>query len=135
MGPTTLTSGDLAEAAGVGVETVRYYERRGLLAEPPRGKGGRRQYGSADLRRLRFIRRAKELGFQLEEIRELLELRVQRASSCAAVAEAADSVIQRVTGSITDLERIRDALEGLLVACRDGRTTDDCPILEALEPD
>jgi DNA-binding transcriptional MerR regulator len=133
MDETPLTTGRLAEAGGVAVETVRCYERRGLLPLPVRDPAGRRLYGLADLRRLRFIRRAQGLGFTLEEIRQLLEMRVQPRRSCRKVAVAADSVMRRITETIRDLERIHRSLETLRAACHDGVPTGECPILDALE--
>ena len=133
MDNEVLTTGQLAGAAGVGVQTVRYYERIGLLRDPPRSVGGYRQYDGSDLRRLRFVRAAQELGFTLGEIDELLELRVEAGKSCASVSQTADRAIARVDGKVRELNAMRQALARLRVACNEGLPTSECPILEALE--
>lgn len=128
-----LTTGQLAQASGVGVQTLRYYERIGLLRRPPRTAGGYRQYDSTDLQRLRFVKGAQELGFTLAEIEDLLALRVEDDRSCAAVAETADRVIARVDRRLGELGTMRRALVRLRVACDEGSPTARCPLLEALE--
>ena len=133
MDKDVLTTGQLARASGVGVQTVRYYERIGLLRSPPRTGGGYRQYDRSDVRRLRFVRSAQELGFTLGEIESLLELRVEHGKSCASVAETADRVIARVDRKVRELSSMRRALARLRVACKEGSPTDECPILGALE--
>lgn len=130
-----MTTGELAEGAGVNVQTVRYYERRGLLPEPPRTDAGYRQYGPSDLRRLRFIRRAQDLGFQLSEVENLLSLRVRQGESCGRVQARAEAAIARIDEQIDDLTRMRSALGRLVEACHRQQPTDECPILEALEDD
>ncbi len=129
----SMTIGQVAKAAGVGVETIRYYERKGLLPEPPRRPSGYRQYPSTAVRRLTFIRRAKDLGFSLREIRELLDLRVQPEEACGAVRESAEAKIAEVEARIADLLSLKRALRGLVEACQAERATDECPILRALE--
>lgn len=128
-----LTIGRLARDAGVNHETVRYYERRGLLPRPTRNRAGYRQYLPETVQRLRFIKRAQGVGFTLEEIEDLLALRVQRGRGCDAVEREARGVIARVESRIAELERMRTALEKLVAACRQRRATEECPILEALE--
>ena len=128
-----LTIGALAAAAGVGVETVRFYERRGLLPRPPRTPSGYRQYSPAAVGRLRFIRRGQGLGFTLEEIGELLELRVDEVAACGAVEAGARAKMLRVEEKMAELQRIRDALGRLVAACERREPTGECPILEALE--
>lgn len=130
-----LTIGALAAAAGVGVETVRFYERRGLLPRPPRTPSGYRQYPPDSVERLRFIRRAQGLGFTLEEIGELLELRVDEVAACGAVEAGARSKIRQVEEKMAELQRILDALGRLVAACEAREPTSECPILEALEED
>lgn len=130
---STFTTGELAERAGVGTQTVRYYERRGLLREPPRTDAGYRQYDDSDVDRLRFIRTAQRLGFKLEEIDELLGLRVETDGSCDEVEARARAVLDRIDGQISDLRAIRRALGELLEACRKAEATDPCPILSAIE--
>ncbi|NIP57550.1 MAG: MerR family transcriptional regulator [Gemmatimonadetes bacterium] len=128
-----ITTGELAERAGVGKETIRYYERRGLLPEPPRTEAGYRQYSAADVRRLRFIRTAQDLGFTLDEIDGLLGLRVHPDESCRAVEARARAVLDRVERQIGELRGMKTALEELLRACRAAEATEPCPILSAIE--
>jgi MerR family transcriptional regulator, copper efflux regulator len=131
----TFTIGELARRAGVNIQTVRYYERRELLDEPRRRDSGYRMYDTSVLQRLRFIRRAQELGFTLSEIAELLELRLEPSTTAGLVKERAERKIVEVEGKIRDLTRIRDALSHLAGRCRGGRgPTGDCPLLEALGP-
>jgi MerR family copper efflux transcriptional regulator len=125
--------GALASQAGVNVQTVRYYERRGLLPEPERRPSGYREYGTDVLDRLRFIRRAQELGFTLNEIGELLALRLDPRTPAAAVKARAESKIADIDRKMHDLERIRHALVHLAGRCRGGRgPAGDCPLLDAL---
>jgi MerR family mercuric resistance operon transcriptional regulator len=124
-----LTIAGLAKAGGVGVETVRYYQRRGLLAEPPRA-GAIRRYGESDLRRLRFIRRAQGAGFTLEEIGELLAL--DSGHDRARVRALAGERLAALDARIAELESARTALTRLSKACAAG-TKGPCPILEAFE--
>lgn len=127
--------GELARRAGVNVQTVRYYERRGLLEEPARRESGYRAYPEATLDRLRFIRRAQELGFTLTEIGELLTLRLDPTTTAAEVKERAAQKIEEVEARIRDLERIKGALTHLAGRCSGGRgPTGDCPLLDALGP-
>lgn len=130
-----VTIGELARRAGVNVQTVRYYERRGLLEEPGRRESGYRVYDTSALERLRFIRRAQELGFTLGEIEELLQLRLEPSTTAGAVKHRAEQKIAEIDGKLRDLTRIRDALAHLAGRCRGGRgPTGDCPLLEALGP-
>ena len=129
---TTLTIGKLASAAGVGVETIRFYEREGLGPTPPREPSGYRQYPINAVARVMFIRRAKELGFTLKEIAELLELRVDPDKSCSDVRRLAEAKIIDVKDKMADLARIKGALEQLAKACRGKGPTSECPILEAI---
>jgi len=124
------TIGGLAKAAGVGVETVRYYQRRGLLPEPARPPGEIRRYGDLDLKRLRFIRRAQAAGFTLEEIGELLAL--DRTDDRARVRELAAERLAALDERIAELERSRDALERLRSTCASGKKG-PCPIIEAFD--
>jgi Hg(II)-responsive transcriptional regulator len=133
MGMESLRIGQLARQAGVHLETVRYYERRGLLSQPPRSRSGYRQYPLETVRRVRFIKRAQSLGFTLEEIEDLLALRVQHRRGCGAVEQEARGVLTRVESRIAELERMRNVLTKLVVACRERRATEECPILDALE--
>ena len=128
-----LTIGQLAHAAGVGVETIRFYERERLLPPPPRQRSGYRQYPSESVRRVRFIRHAKELGFKLKEIRELLQIRVDPASSCAQVRKRAQDKVADIDDRIQSLQRMKTALERLARKCRGKGPTAECPILEELD--
>src|SRR5690606_23233258 len=129
-----LTIGQLAKQAGVGVETIRFYERAGLIAEPERRPSSRyRQYPPQAVRRVRFIRHAKELGFTLKEIQELLELRVDPESTCADVRQRAKDKISDIEERIESLARMKAALERLARKCRGKGPTTDCPILEELD--
>jgi Hg(II)-responsive transcriptional regulator len=129
--------GRLAAAANVNVQTVRYYERRGLLPRPPRSRSGYRQYPEEAVARLHFIKRAQELGFSLEDIRGLLELRVRRPSeaACAAVETRTRTKIELVERKIRELERVKRGLERLVESCRVRKPTSECPVLETLEID
>jgi MerR family mercuric resistance operon transcriptional regulator len=128
-----LTIGEVAKAAHVGVETVRFYEREGLIVAPPRRRSGYRQYPPETVRRVRFIRRAKELGFTLKEIAELLALRVESGSTCADVRNMARAKIADIETKLAELERIKSALERVARSCRGKGPTSQCPILEALD--
>ncbi|MCH7598904.1 MAG: MerR family transcriptional regulator [Myxococcales bacterium] len=128
-----LTIGNLAKAVGVGVETVRFYEREKLIPKPPRTKSGYRQYPEDTLERVRFIRLAKELGFTLAEISELLELRVGPTQGCDDVEAKARGAITRCRVKIDELERMSRALGKLADACSSRPHTSDCPIIEILE--
>jgi Cu(I)-responsive transcriptional regulator len=128
-----LTIGDLAKATGTKVETVRYYERIHLLPAPTRTKGNYRSYDDAHLGRLGFIRRARELGFPLDQVRELLDLADQRDRSCEAVDVIAGQHLLEVKRKIADLTALRDELTDLLSRCRRG-TVAECRIIETLAP-
>jgi len=129
----TWTIGQLAQHAGIGIETVRFYERRGLIEEPPRRSSGYRQYQPESLARLRFIRRAKELGFSLDEIGELLALRSHPAENRDQVRARAQAKIADLEQRIADLERMKETLQELAAACAAEKHSADCPILAALD--
>ncbi len=129
-----LTIGKVAKQAGVGVETIRFYEREGLVDEPARRASGYRQYDPVVVHRIRFIRHAKELGFTLREIKELLELRVEPDCHCGEVLELAQAKIADIQQRLEALERMKQVLTKLATACRRRKRTDPCPILEAIEP-
>lgn len=125
--------GAFADAAGVPVDTVRYYERRGLLAEPPRTAGGFREYGPDALRRLRALRRAQSLGFTLDEAAGLLALSSEAHADAGAVRERAVEKVAAIDARIAELTQARDALEALADACDGPHTTRaECPVLAAL---
>lgn len=129
----TLTIGKLATAAGVGVETIRFYERQGLLPAPPRKRSGYRQYPTDAVARVLFIRRAKDLGFTLREISELLDLRVAPGANCTNIRKRAMSKLDDIDAKMAELVRMQRALQRLVKACRGRGPRGDCPILEALE--
>jgi len=128
---TTYSIGEVARRSGVKIETIRFYERSGLLAPPPRTAGGHRVYGSAAAQRLNFIRRARELGFTLAQVRELLALADERGATCAEVERLARDHLAEVRGRIADLSRMDVVLSDLVTHCA-GDTVPECPILEAL---
>ncbi len=125
--------GAAATAAGVGVQTLRYYERRGLLTAPHRTSGGYREYSVDSVRRVMFIRRAQTIGFTLDEIRALLALRVQAQRRCEPVKKSAEVARQRVRKHLADLRRMDKVLGRLIRACDEHAVTEECPILTALE--
>jgi len=127
---TGMTIGTLARKAGVGVETVRYYQRRGLMHEPERPYGGIRRYFEPDLRRLRFIRHARDLGFSLDEAGELLQL--DDGVECEQAQRIAAEKQARIRQRIEHLERIQATLDALLEQCRE-RKTAKCPMIATLE--
>lgn len=131
----SLTIGKIAHLAEIGVETVRFYEREGLIEQPPRRESGYRQYPEETVHRLRFIKRAKELGFTLREIKELLGLRIDlsSAATCNAVRKLAEEKITDVRGRIRTLQRMEAVLVKLVGSCRNRAVTSDCPILEVLQ--
>lgn len=129
----TLTIGELAGAVGVNVQTVRYYERRGLLPKPKRRASGYREYLASDVARLEFIRRAQALGFTLSEIEQLLALRVDPRTTPEDVHRTVEEKIEAVESKIGDLTRIAGALRKMAAACHAHGPLGDCPFLEALE--
>lgn len=129
----TLTIGQLAKRAGVNLETIRYYERRGLLPEPPRRESGYRAYPLESMARIRFIKSAQALGFTLEEINHLLSLRVNAETSCEQVRIQAEQKLVEVTQKIQALQELQQALVTLTATCAEGGLQGECPILEMLE--
>ncbi len=129
----TLTIGKLAKAAGVNVETIRYYERRGLIAEPERRLSGYRHYPDSLLTRMRFIVHAKEMGFTLNEIKELLNLCVDPNSPCMEVKKRAESKITEIEGKLEHLKNMKKSLETIASQCSGGSAVSDCSIVKTLE--
>ena len=113
----SLMIGRLAKLAKVGVETIRFYEREGLIDEPPRKESGYRQFPEETVLRVRFIKRAKELGFTLKEIRGLLSLRVDSKATCEDVRKRAEAKISNIEQKIQTLKKMKTALQGLTTAC------------------
>lgn len=128
----TLTTGELADVAGVNLQTVLYYERRGLLPPPPRTAAGYRQFDGEYVARMRFIKRAQELGFSLEEIDELLALRAEPHADRADIRRRTEEKIDEVQRKIDDLLRMRETLEDLARSCEGHGPVTDCPILDAI---
>lgn len=133
MNINSLTIGRLAKEARVNLETVRYYERRGLIPKPPRSLSGYRLYPVEAARRLRFIQRAKELGFSLREIKELLSLRVSPRTIRAEIRRTAEAKITDIQTKIQSLERMEKSLRKLTKACGGSGPVSECPILESLD--
>lgn len=128
-----LTIGQVAHRSGIGIETVRFYERKGLLAKPARTLSGYRQFDEEIIARLQFIQRAKELGFTLKEIGELLALRVEPGTSCAEVKQRAEAKIADIEAKIESLRRMKRALLNLTAQCVGRGPASRCPILETLD--
>lgn len=129
-----LTIGKAAKKAGVGVETIRFYERRGLIEQPRKpGDAGFRVYSADTIRRVRFIRRAQDLGFSLREIQELLALRTDPSADCSDVRDRAAAKVEEVDQKIDELKQIRAALHTVIDACPGRGALGACTILEALD--
>jgi MerR family transcriptional regulator, copper efflux regulator len=124
--------GRLAELAGVNIDTIRYYERQKLLPPPPRSPSGYRLYTRSDLERLRFVRRSKELGFSLSEIRDLLSLTRNRGSDMKGVKQKAEQRLAQVESKIFELQRVKRGLKKLIAACPGHGELRTCPIVAAL---
>lgn len=124
--------GEVAALAELPVATVRYYEKRGLIPEPPRTASGYRQYPPQAVDRLRFVKRAQALGFALEEIGELLDLRVEDGAACEAVEARTRAKLADVRGRIEALRRLEAVLENLATSCRSRTPTEECPVLDTL---
>lgn len=130
-----LSISEVARASGVNLQTIRFYEREGLIAEPPRSASGYRLFAAEVVRRVRFIKRAQELGFHLAEIKDLLALRVDPDTDCREIRGRAEAKLGDIDRKITDLRRMRKALARLTAACPGRGAAGDCPILDNLEFD
>jgi MerR family mercuric resistance operon transcriptional regulator len=128
-----MTRGEVADRSDVSREAVRYYEQRGLIPEPPRTGGDYRIYDESYVERIRFIKRAQELGFSLREIDVLLELRLDRDRGCGDVRTKATAKLENVREKIRDLQQIEMVLERLAISCSGEGPTSVCPILKAME--
>lgn len=133
MAPHPMTTGALANAAGVNLQTIRFYEREGLLARPRRTARGYRQYDAEAVREVRFIKRAQDLGFSLKEVKELLHLRSAGSRRALAVRGAAESKLRDIDQKLRDLQAMRHALLALVESCIERGGPSCCPILDALE--
>ena len=127
----SFTIGALADAAGVNVETIRFYQRKGLIPEPDRPTGGIRRYGDAELARVRFIKAAQRLGFSLDEVAELLTL--EDGTQCGKARTLAEHKLRDVRVKLADLQHIESALDGLVVRCRSTRGSVKCPLISSLQ--
>ena len=127
-----LRTSDLAEKADVNKETIRFYEKKGLLLEPERTDGGYRQYTQSDLERLLFIKNAKELGFTLLEIKELLAVADGDIYKCSDVRKIAECKIKYITEQIKKLSKLKKTLSTLVTECQKAKTIKNCPIIESL---
>jgi MerR family copper efflux transcriptional regulator len=127
--------GQVARLSGVGVETVRFYEREGLLQEPARRASGYRQYSEEAIKQIRFIKRAQQLGFSLKEILELLTLRVDAETECSQAKERAAAKLAEVERKIVELQQMRQALLRVVSLCSEESPKSRCPMLDALDHD
>ena len=125
--------GELAKSAQTRVDTIRFYEREGLIQRPIRDASGFRRFEPEVVRRIRFVKRAQRLGFSLKEIGELLDLRVNPVNSCAHVKTIAEDKITDIEQRIRTLQRMRKTLRKLVTACEARKATSDCPILDSLD--
>jgi MerR family mercuric resistance operon transcriptional regulator len=128
---TGATIGALAETAGVNVETIRFYQRKGLMPEPEKPYGSIRRYGAADLARVRFIKSAQRLGFSLDEIGELLKL--EDGARCSEARQLAEDKLLDVRQKLGDLQRIEAVLAGLVARCSAVRGRVNCPLIASLQ--
>jgi Hg(II)-responsive transcriptional regulator len=124
--------GTAAERAGVNIQTLRYYERRGLLPRPPRRRSGYREFPDDAVRMVRFIKRAQDLGFTLDEVEELLRLRNDKRRDRVRIRAVATKRVQQIERKVVELTAMKRALSHLLHCCEEGSTL-ECPIIEALE--
>ncbi|WP_428937761.1 MerR family transcriptional regulator [Fontivita pretiosa] len=132
---TGLSTSELAKRAGINLASIRFYERQGLLPKPPRTPSGYRMFPPDSARRVRFIKRAQELGFTLKEIKQLLALRLDPDTSCADVRRRAEAKLADIDQKIRDLKRMKATLARLAAVCPGQGATSDCPILESLDTD
>jgi len=130
---STYSIGVIAKQSGISVETIRYYEKEGLLEEPERKESGYRQYKVEAIDRLTFIQQAKELGFSLKEIGELLSIRSDANTSCNDVKQLAEDKLANIESKIKMLQRMRKSLKKLVDVCPGQAPINDCPILDALD--
>lgn len=130
---TTFGIGELAKRAGVNIQTVRFYEREGVLKALGRRESGYRLYNGESLKKLRFIRQAKELGFSLKEINDLLSLKIKSVPRCDKVRGKAQSKLNEIQAKITHLKQLEKTLKSLISDCTDRVLSDCCPILQKME--
>lgn len=128
-----LKIGEVAEGGGVNLQTIRYYEREGLLPEPPRLASGYRMFPETSVQRVRFIKRAQDLGFTLREIRELLSIRLDKTKDCSDVRRLAATKIADIEQKMRTLQSMKRVLSALSQACPGRGSTEECPILHSIE--
>ncbi len=128
-----MTRGELSALTGVSARTIRFYEEKGILPSPVREDNGYRNYDKAAVIRLKFIKNAKDLGFSLKEIKELLELKVSPGVSCESIRRKAAEKIGEIEKKISDLEKIKDALKNFTRYCRPGKSVEECELINLLE--
>jgi Hg(II)-responsive transcriptional regulator len=128
-----LRTGEVAKQAEVNLETIRFYERKGLLPKPPRTASGYRTFSPEMVRRVRFIKRAQDLGFSLKEIKELLALRLDPDTTCAEVRARAEEKVADIQQKVHDLHRMKKTLKQLVATCPGRGAISTCPILESLD--
>jgi MerR family mercuric resistance operon transcriptional regulator len=128
-----LSIGQVAQKADVNIQTIRYYERIGLLPKPQRRESGYRQFSPDDVHRIQFIKHAQAAGFLLKEIKDLLALKVDSETTCDDVRERTEIKIAEIDKKIRHLQQMKQTLENLTIACSGTGPTGDCPILEAFE--
>ena len=129
---SVFTIGKVAKQAGVGVETVRFYERQGLIEQPLRSDHGYRHYPEETVLRLRFIKQAKKLGFTLKEIGELLALRDEPSATCSDLQQRAEIKLMDIESRIEELAKMRDVLDSLIKSCSQEKSIGECPILNVI---
>lgn len=127
-----ISIGEVARRTDLGVETIRFYEREGLIDEPPRKLSGYRQYPEEVIARIRFIRRSKELGFSLKEIRELIALQRNPNATCMDVRRQTEAKIVELENKIVEFQKMRDTLTSMMSNCRNDLPVQSCPVLNAL---
>lgn len=128
-----MTIGQVAIRAGVHVQTVRFYERKGLIEKAPRSASGYRQYTAETVRRIRFIKHAQEVGFSLREIDDLFSLRLDPDTTCSDIQQQALRKVAEIEERMASLEQMKQALTTLALQCGANKTLSDCPILDALD--
>lgn len=127
------TIGQLAQLANINIQTIRFYERKGIIPKPDRKPSGYRLFTDDDVKRLNFILLSKNHGFSLQEIKELLDLRIDSKSSCDEVRLLAEKKVKMMSAKINELQSMKGVLEKLVASCHKSEYSSDCPILEALE--
>lgn len=127
-----MTIGELARKSGVEAQTIRYYERIGLIAQPPRTASNYRMYGESVIQRMTFIKRSKQIGFTLSDIKVLLAMSDRKIRRCRDVREFADTRLKKVRGQIAHLKLIEKVLSALVEQCSQSEQLDECPIMESL---